>query len=110
LRTSLLLPSLTAAISTFFTIVLWPWGFIPVAYLTIRLHLNKIIALIFILLCMPTPIAHLSARLGHSILHADSHPHLERFIGSHILAFPAALFAGWLVYATARRIRPESKR
>jgi glycosyltransferase involved in cell wall biosynthesis len=102
--------ALTAALSIFFSIVLWPWGFIPVAYLAIRLHLNKLIALAAIILCMPPALARWSLGIGHAMMHAGTRPRLERFIGSHVIAFPAALIAAWLVYTTVRRLRPESAR
>jgi glycosyltransferase involved in cell wall biosynthesis len=99
--------SLAAAISTFFSIVLWPWGFIPVAYLTFRLHLSKVMAIAFVLLCLPPVIARLSHRIGQFLLHMPFHPGFERFVGSHVIAFPACLAAGAIVYTVARRLKPE---
>src|SRR4051794_35510976 len=57
--------ALSAALTTFFSIVLYPWGFIPVLYLTLRLHLSKLTAFLFLILCLPTSISTLSQKIGH---------------------------------------------
>jgi hypothetical protein len=101
--------ALTAAVSTFFPIVLYPWGFLPVLYLSLRLHLNKPLALICVLLCTPPAIANLSTKIGRALIHSDAHPNLERFIGSHIIAIPACLAAAAVAYTVARKLQTGSE-
>ena len=100
--------ALSAALTTFFSIVLYPWGFIPVLYLALRLHLSKLTAFLFLILCLPTFIPTLSQKIGHALLHLGSHPNLERFIGSHLIAFPACLAAGAITYTVAKKLYRKS--
>jgi hypothetical protein len=104
LRNTPLNISLCAAVTTFFSIVLYPWGFIPVLYLAVRLHLSKLTAFLFLILCLPTFIPTLSQRIGHALLHLDSHSQFERFIGAHFIAFPACLAAAAITYTVARKL------
>lgn len=92
----------TAALSALLAILLWPWGTIAVAYLAIRLHLNKLVALITLLLCLPKSLPEFCLKVGQSV----ASPAWARFVGAHIVAFIAAPVAAILVYAVARRFQP----
>jgi uncharacterized protein (DUF2062 family) len=89
-------------------ILLWPWGIIVATYLAMRLHLNKIAALVGIALSIPPAVAGFSQIMGHWVVGNSSRPRLERFVGSHIIAFAMAAVAIWLVYNVARRWRCRS--
>jgi len=102
--------ALSAAVTTFFSIVLYPWGFIPALYIAIRLHLSKLTAFLFLLLCLPSVIASLSQKIGHTLLPIPNHPNLERFIGAHFIAFPACLAAAAITYTVARKLHRNPNR
>jgi hypothetical protein len=86
-------------------IVLWPWGPIAVVYLAWRLHLNKFMVLAAVVLCIPRALPALCIRVGQYVLQSDVRPRIVWFVGSHIVAFPAALATALLVYAGARGFR-----
>jgi glycosyltransferase involved in cell wall biosynthesis len=92
----------TAAISALLGILLWPWGIVAVAYFAVRLHLNKIAALITLALCMPEGLARLCARIGRPMVQMDSSFAWARFVGAHVVALVAVPAAAILVYAVAR--------
>ena len=94
-----------AALSALLGILLWPWGALAVAYLAIRLHLNKIVALATLALCAPTAIPKFCTTVGQSVVYVGSSPGWTRFAGAHIVAFTAAPLAALLVYAVARRLQ-----
>jgi glycosyltransferase involved in cell wall biosynthesis len=96
---------LTAAvvISVIPAIVLWPWGWIAVVYLAVRLHLNKLMVLVAVALCMLPIIPRWCMNLGHLILPRGTNSHLECIVGAHAIALPAAAGSGLLVYFTAKR-------
>jgi len=92
----------TAAISALLGILLWPWGVLAVGYLAIRLHLNKIMAVATLALCLPKSLPALCVRVGRSV----AGPDWARFAGAHIVAFTAAPVAALLVYWIARQFQP----
>jgi len=96
-----------AALSALLGILLWPWGAIAVAYLAIRLHLNKIVALAVLALCAPRALPEFCASVGRSVVHVGASPGWTRFVGAHIVAFTVAPAAALLVYAVARRFQQE---
>jgi glycosyltransferase involved in cell wall biosynthesis len=96
-----------AALSTLLGILLWPWGVIAVAYLAIRLHLNKIVALAVLALCIPKALPEFCVRVGRSVVHVGATPGWTRFVGAHIVAFTVSPAAALLVYAVARRFQRE---
>jgi hypothetical protein len=91
-----------AAVSALLGILLWPWGVIAVGYVAIRLHLNKIVALATLALCVPRSLPEFCRRVGESV----ATPGWARFVGTHIVAFVASPLAAVLVYCIARRFRP----
>ncbi|MGD0138449.1 MAG: glycosyltransferase family 2 protein [Tepidisphaeraceae bacterium] len=97
----------TAALSTLLGILLWPWGVIAVAYLAIQLHLNKIVALAVLALCVPKAVPEFCAWVGRSVVHVGATPGWTRFVGAHIVAFTVSPAAALLVYAVARRFQQE---
>ena len=90
------------AVSALLGILLWPWGVIAVGYVAIRLHLNKIAALVTLALCIPRSLPEFCTRVGHAV----ASPGWARFVGAHIVAFIAAPLAAVLVYSIARRFQP----
>jgi GT2 family glycosyltransferase len=90
------------AVSALLGILLWPWGVIAVGYVAIRLHLNKIAALVTLALCIPRSLPEFCIRIGQAV----ASPGWARFVGAHIVAFVAAPVAAALVYAIARRFQP----
>ena len=92
----------TAAQSALLGILLWPWGVIAVGYVAIRLHLNKIVALATLVLCIPKSLPDFCQRVGESV----ASPGWARFVGTHIVAFIASPIAAVLVYSIARRFQP----
>jgi hypothetical protein len=90
------------AVSALLGILLWPWGVIAVGYVAIRLHLNKIVALATLALCIPKSLPDFCVRVGQAV----ASPGWARFVGAHIVAFVAAPVAAVLVYCIARRFQP----
>jgi len=84
-------------------ILLWPYGIVVVAYLVIRLHLNKVAASLGIMLTMPPAVAGFCRLTGHWVLRNAERTRFEWFVGSHIVAFTMAAASTWVVYAIARR-------
>jgi hypothetical protein len=80
-----------------------------VAYVTIRLHLNKIIALMCVAACMPAAVPSVCVRVGWVFVKSDAHPHLRWIVGSHVIAIPVAGAVGCLVYAIAVRFQKEGR-
>ncbi|MGD0388023.1 MAG: glycosyltransferase family 2 protein [Tepidisphaeraceae bacterium] len=97
------------ALSALLGILLWPWGVIAVAYPAIRLHLNKIVALAVLALCVPKALPIFCARVGQSIVHVGASPGWTRFVGAHVVAFVASPAAALLVYAVARRFQERGQ-
>ena len=91
----------SAAVSALLGILLWPWGIIAVAYVAIRLHLNKAVAVVTLLLCVPRWLPEFCLRVGRSL----ASPNWARFVGAHIVAFAASPMAAVVVYAVARRLQ-----
>jgi glycosyltransferase involved in cell wall biosynthesis len=98
-----------AGVSVLLGILLWPCGVIAVAYLAIRLHLNKAVAVATLALCVPRALPEFCARVGQSVVHAGATPGWTRFVGAHIVAFVAAPAATLLVYAVARRFQERGQ-
>ncbi|HWE04101.1 MAG TPA: glycosyltransferase family 2 protein [Tepidisphaeraceae bacterium] len=96
--------ALVTALSIVMAIVLWPWGFIPIAYVTFRLHLNKIAALAWAALCTAPMLHRLCRTVGNSLIASRSHPHLAWIVGSHLVALPLAAVCAGSIYKVARRI------
>ena len=90
------------AVSALLGILLWPWGIFAVAYVAIRLHLNKLVALMTLLLCVPKSLPAFCVRVGQAV----ASPGWARFVGAHIVAFVVSPVAAVLVYAIARRFQP----
>jgi hypothetical protein len=89
-------------VSALLAILLWPWGAIAVAYVAIRLHLNKLVAAATLLLCIPISLPAFCARIGRAVVG----PAWAWFVGAHIVAFLTAPLAAILVYSIARRFQP----
>jgi glycosyltransferase involved in cell wall biosynthesis len=98
-----------AGLSALLGILLWPWGVIAVAYLAIRLHLNKFVALTALALCVPRALPKFCAGVGQSVVHVGATPGWTRFVGAHIVAFVASPAAALLVYAVARRFQERGQ-
>ena len=98
-----------AGLSALLGILLWPWGVIAVTYLAIRLHLNKIVALAALAMCVPRALPEFCARVGQCVVRVGAGPGWTRFVGAHIVAFTAAPAAAVLVYAVARRFQERGK-
>ena len=92
----------SVAVSALLGILLWPWGVIAVGYVAIRLHLNKVVALATLALCIPKSLPEFCLKVGQSV----ASPGWARFVGAHIVAFVAAPIAAVLVYSIARRFQP----
>jgi hypothetical protein len=101
--------AISATLSIIMAIVLWPWGILPVAYVTIRLHLNKIIALACVTACIPTTVPRLCVRIGRVFVPSEAHPRLRWIVGSHGVALPIAAIVGCLTYAIAARFQKRSR-
>lgn len=91
-----------AVVSILPGIVLWPWGWIVVLYLSFRLHLNKFMVIAMVALCMPTVIPAMCLRIGRYAIQSDVHPHLAWFVGSHIVALISASATALLAYRGAQ--------
>ena len=95
-----------AGISLFLGILLWPWGWLAAAYLAVRLHFNKIIALIFLLPCLTRSCPTLCAAIGDHLVSLR----WAWFVGAHIVAFVSAPLAALLVYLGAHQLAaPEDR-
>lgn len=90
------------AVSALLGILLWPWGGIAVGYVAVRLHLNKVLALATLAMCVPKSLPEFCVRVGQAV----ASPGWARFVGAHIVAFVAAPIAAVLVYSIARRFQP----
>jgi glycosyltransferase involved in cell wall biosynthesis len=95
--------STAAALAVFLSIVLWPWGFVPLFYIAWRLHLNKMLVAAIYLLCLVPALPEFCLRIGRAIVQTEARPHLAWFIGSHIMALIATPAVALLVYAAVRR-------
>lgn len=62
--------AVSVALSIIMGIVLWPWGAIAIAYVTVRLHLNKVAALICAVASMPKVVPQLCVRVGRWVVHS----------------------------------------
>jgi hypothetical protein len=95
----------SVAVSTLLGILLWPWGIFAVAYVAIRLHLNKVIAAATLLLCAPKSLPEFCLWVGRSM----ASPNWARFVGAHVVAFVVAPIAAIVVYIVASRVRQERR-
>jgi hypothetical protein len=93
------------AISALLGILIWPWAIIPVAYLAIRLHLNKFAAAATLAICAPRYLPQFCLRVGHAV----ASPTWARFVGTHIVAFTASPVAALLVYFIAKLAHREQR-
>jgi hypothetical protein len=93
-----------AAIGLFFGILLWPFGILPALYVAWRLHLNKIMVLAAVAVCVPRAWPGWSAEVGRAVLRQAS-PRWQAFVGLHIVAAMAAIASALLVYLITRRLR-----
>jgi Glycosyl transferase family 2 len=98
------------ALTVLLCILLWPWGPIAAAYLALRWHLNKIVALASMALCMTHALPAFCIRVGRSVLQPDVSPFLIWYVGSHIVAFLASPVLALVVYNIASRFRAASPR
>jgi hypothetical protein len=95
-----------AALSVLLSTLLWPWGPIVVLYLAIRLHLNKIMVLANLAICLPRALPEFCLRVGRFVLHPDVSPFLQWYVGSHIVAFLVSPALALVVYGVASQFRP----
>jgi glycosyltransferase involved in cell wall biosynthesis len=111
--------AVSIGLSVLMSIVLWPWGFVPVAYVAWRLHLNKTAAVVGVVICLWPMIPNWCEAAG-GLLVSTQHPHWQWIVGSHLIALPAAVGMAALCYvilvraflAAARRaeLRPAGGR
>jgi Glycosyl transferase family 2 len=94
-----------AALSVLLSTLLWPWGPIAVLYVAMRLHLNKIMVLAGLVICLPRALPEFCMTVGQSVLHPNVSPFLQWYVGSHIVAFLVSPALALLVYAIARQFR-----
>jgi hypothetical protein len=99
-----------AMFSLLLGIVLWPWGPFAIAYLAIRLHLNKIVAIAIAAVCMSSRLPAFCMAIARLVLGPQANGHLIWFIGSHIVAFTASPLLGLLMYTVGKRFRMAGKR
>jgi len=95
-----------AALSVLLSTLLWPWGPIVVLYLAVRLHLNKIMVLANLVICLPRALPEFCLTVGRSVLHPNVSPFLQWYVGSHIVAFLVSPVLALVVYGVARQFRP----
>ncbi|MGD0463275.1 MAG: glycosyltransferase family 2 protein [Tepidisphaeraceae bacterium] len=96
-----------AALSVLLSTLLWPWGPIVVLYLAMRLHLNKIMVLANLAICLPRALPEFCLTVGRFVLHPHVSPFLQWYVGSHIVAFLVSPALALVVYGVARQIRPR---
>jgi glycosyltransferase involved in cell wall biosynthesis len=94
-----------AALTVLLSTLLWPWGPIVVLYVAVRCHLNKIMVLANLLICLPRALPEFCLSVGRSVLHPDASPFLRWYVGSHIVAFIVSPVLALLVYGAARQFR-----
>jgi glycosyltransferase involved in cell wall biosynthesis len=94
-----------AGMSVLMSVVLWPVAVIAVLYVAVRLHLNKIVALACVALCMPIP-RGFCERAGQLVLPRSSGG-MQWFVGAHIVGVLLAVVIWMTVYCVARRWRIE---
>ena len=107
--TSAVILAVSAALSIIMGIVLWPWGILPIAYVTIRWHLNKMTSLVCLVCCMPPMVPEFCVLVGRAVVKSEAHPHLRWMLGSHIVALPAAVVIGWIVYTVVEKFEKQSR-
>ena len=91
----------SAGITALFSVIVWGLiGAIVVFYLAWRLHLNKIMVLVSLLLCMP---------VAQIILPRNSAAGMRWFIEAHLLGFSMAVVMGIVVYLIARWAQHEHR-
>ncbi|HEY1922889.1 MAG TPA: glycosyltransferase family 2 protein [Tepidisphaeraceae bacterium] len=95
----------SAALTVLVSILLWPWGWIVVLYVAMRWHLNKIMVLAGLAICLPRALPDLCMNIGRSVLHSNVSPFLQWYVGSHIVAFIVSPVLALLVYGIARQFR-----
>jgi glycosyltransferase involved in cell wall biosynthesis len=95
-----------ATVSALLGIVLWPWGAVAVLYVAIRLHLNKIMCVAVLLICATPVLPGVCLSIGQKIVGLEARSGWAWFVGSHVVAFCAALAIWPLVYFAAQRLNP----
>jgi hypothetical protein len=95
----------SAGVTALLAILMWPCGFLAAAYVAWRLHLNKIVTVVTILLCAPRPLPDFCYWVGKSL----ASPPWARFVGAHVVAFVAAPLTAIVVYIVASRVRREPR-
>ncbi len=96
-----------AALSVLLCILLWPWGPVAALYLALRWHLNKVMVLAGMAVCLPRALPAFCIRVGQNVLQPDVSPFWVWYVGSHIVAFLASPLLALLVYNVARRLRSD---
>jgi hypothetical protein len=94
-----------AALTVLLSTLLWPWGPLVVLYVAMRCHLNKIMVLANLLVCLPRALPEFCLTVGRSVLHPNVSPFLQWYVGSHIVAFIASPLLALVVYRVARQFR-----
>ena len=90
-----------AGLSILLTVALWPYGVIIAFYVAIRLHLNKIVTIAAVALCLPIP-RRFCERVGQMML-PRSGDGARLFVGAHIVGFLMAAVVALVVYSISRR-------
>jgi glycosyltransferase involved in cell wall biosynthesis len=93
--------AVSIGLSVLMSIVLWPWGFVPVAYVAWRLHLSKIAAVVGAVLCL-CPMVPRWCEWAGGLLVSSRHPHWRWVVGSHLIALPVALVVAIVTYSLLR--------
>jgi hypothetical protein len=95
-----------AALSVLLSILLWPWGPIVVLYVAMRLHLNKIMVLANLAICLPRALPEFCLTVGRTVLHPNVSPFLQWYVGSRIVGFLVSPVLALVVYGVASQFRP----
>ncbi len=97
--------AMAVGVSILISVVMWPFGVIAVLYLAMRLHLNKIMALTGVLLCMPIQ-SRFCEWIGQLLLPRSGN-RMQWFVGAHIVGVLLAVVTGLIVYCVAGHWRIE---
>ena len=85
---------------------------LAIAYVSMRLHLNKPVAMLILGLCAWPVLPNLCIALGRQLVHGDNGAVTsglaEWFVGSLVVAPVSGMLAAGFAYAIARQIRPIS--
>jgi hypothetical protein len=101
--------AISAGLSIIMGIVLWPWGILPVAYVSMRLHLSSVVAFICVMACTPAFWPAVCLRAGGIFVPGADHPHLRWIVGSHLVALPLSVMTGCFVYAVVAHFEKQSR-